>query len=59
MGTTVKQIPQNVAQKEVIINEVNQALSPGAKFGRRNVDNPGLYYYYYGGRFATSAGVAV
>ena len=59
MGTSVKQIAQNVAQKEILINEINQAFSPGAKFGRRNIDNPGLYYYYYGGRFATSAGVAV
>lgn len=59
MGTTVKQITQNMAQKEVLMNELNQAFSPVARFGRRNVDNPGLYYYYYGGRIANASGTAV
>lgn len=59
MGTILKQISQNAKQKEVLINEINQSLSPSAKFGRRNVDNPGLNYYYYGGKFADSTGALI
>lgn len=59
MGTTLKQIAQNVAQKEVIINEINQALSPAGRFGRRNNGVGGLTFNYYGGRYADKNGVAI
>lgn len=57
--TTVKKITQNMQNKEYLINEINDSLSIAAKFGQKNTENAGLYFYFYGGSYADMSGNAI
>ena len=58
MSTKLKQIAQNIALKEVIINQLFKAVSNAALFSQRDEES-GLSYKYYGGTYANSSGVAI
>lgn len=55
MSVILKQIAQNVSQKEVIINGTNRALSSAAFLSQRDEES-GLSYRYYGGTYAKADG---
>lgn len=56
MGTTVKQLTQNMLSKEYLINEINKSFSVAARFAQKQTEAQGLYFYYYGGTFADTSG---
>lgn len=49
MATKLKQIEQNMIQKEVLINENLDALANAAKFSYKYSNTSGLVFAYYGG----------
>lgn len=59
MPTNLQQIAQNVAQKEVLINQNFASVSPAGLFSRRNPLATGLSFQYYGGSYPDSAGALV
>lgn len=49
--TVLKQISSNMASKEILINELNAAMSSSAIFMEKNSESSGVNYYYYGGYY--------